>query len=178
MYPCSKESTETTIEACEAAWEFYGGVFGVLLPDNTKAIVIEADPLAARLTPAFLENAQDRGFHVDPARVRHPRDKARVERSVRSVREDGFGGERLCDLHMARLRAHHWCRDEYSMRRHSTTQRRPLEHFISEEQPVLHATPTTRYEVPLCALQLVVMERQSSPTTYGKYIAVDCSKHL
>jgi len=149
VYPCFKESTETAIEACEAAWEFYGGVFGVLLPDNTKAIVIDADPLAARLTPAFLEYAQARGFYVDPARVRHPRDKGRVERSVRSVREDGFGGERLCDLHMARLRAHHWCRDEYGMRRHSTTQRRPLEHFAAEEQPVLHAAPTTRYEVPL-----------------------------
>ena len=145
VYPCFKESTETAIEACEAAWEFYG----VLLPDNTKAIVIDADPLAARLTPAFLEYAQARGFHVDPARVRHPRDKGRVERSVRSVREDGFGGERLCDLHMARLRARHWCRHEYGMRRHSTTQRRPLEHFTAEEQPLLQPAPTTRYEVPL-----------------------------
>jgi transposase len=39
LYPCFQETAETAIEACEAAWEFYGGVFGVLVPDNTKAIV-------------------------------------------------------------------------------------------------------------------------------------------
>jgi len=32
VYPCFAESTETAIEACEAAWEFYGGVFGVVVP--------------------------------------------------------------------------------------------------------------------------------------------------
>jgi transposase len=33
------ESTKTAIEACEAAWEFFGGVFKALIVDNTKAIV-------------------------------------------------------------------------------------------------------------------------------------------
>jgi transposase len=149
VYPCFKETTESAIEACEAAWAFYGGVFHVLLPDNTKAIVQDADPLGARLTPAFLEYAQARGFHVDPARVRHPKDKARVERGVRSTKEDGFGGERLVDIHAARRRALDWCRHEYGMRRHSTTQRRPLEHFMSEEQPKLLAAPGRPYDVPL-----------------------------
>jgi hypothetical protein len=32
VYPCFEESTETAIAACEAAWEFYGGVFGVVVP--------------------------------------------------------------------------------------------------------------------------------------------------
>ena len=36
VHPCEKETTKSAIEACEAAWEFYGGVFGVLVPDNTK----------------------------------------------------------------------------------------------------------------------------------------------
>jgi len=37
---------------------FFGGVFRVLIPDNTKAIIVDADPLAPRITPAFLEYAQ------------------------------------------------------------------------------------------------------------------------
>src|SRR5216117_2691222 len=93
VYPCLPESTASAIEACEAAWEFYGGVFRTLIPDNTKAIVQDPDALEPRFTRAFLEYAQARGFHIDPARARHPRDKARCERSVRDVRDDCFGGE-------------------------------------------------------------------------------------
>src|SRR5262249_16834346 len=38
-------------------------------------IIATPDPLTPRITPAFLEYAQACGFHIDPARVRHPRDK-------------------------------------------------------------------------------------------------------
>jgi transposase len=69
VYPTFDETTARAIEACDAAWEFFGGIFTVLIPDNTKAIVRQADPLAPRITPAFLEYAQARHFHIDPARV-------------------------------------------------------------------------------------------------------------
>jgi transposase len=75
VYPTFEETTARAIEACEAAWTFFGGIFKVLIPDNTKAIVIGPDPLAPRITPAFLEYAQARGFHIDAARARHPQDK-------------------------------------------------------------------------------------------------------
>ena len=105
VYPTFEETTARAIEACEAAWEFFGGVFKVLIPDNTKAIITQADPLAPRITPAFLEYAQARGFHIDPARVRHPRDKGRVERAVPDVRDDCFAGEVLTTLDDARTHA-------------------------------------------------------------------------
>lgn len=149
VYPIERETTASAIEACEAAWEFFGGIFGVLLPDNTKAIVQQADPLEPLINPVFLEYAQARGFHVDPARVRKPRDKARVERSVQSVRDDCFGGEHLYTVDAARTHARHWCLDEYGMRRHSTTQRLPREHFETEERPHLRPAPTTPYDVPV-----------------------------
>jgi hypothetical protein len=40
----------------------------VLIPDNTKATITQADPLGPRITPAFLEYPQARHFHIDPAR--------------------------------------------------------------------------------------------------------------
>ena len=64
VYPVFRETTETAIEACEAAWAFFHGVFRVLIPDNTKTIVQRADPLEPRLTAAFLEYAQARGFVI------------------------------------------------------------------------------------------------------------------
>lgn len=148
VYPCYRETTAEAIAACEAAWRFYGGVFGVLLPDNTKSIVEKADDLGARIQKDFLEYAQARGFVVDPARARHPKDKARVERAVSHVRDDCFGGERLKTLEEARLHAEAWCLKEYGERKHSRTQRRPLEHFIEEEKGRLLPEPAEVYEVP------------------------------
>src|SRR5436309_5846785 len=102
VYPCFQETTAGAIEACEAAWRFYGGVFRVVIPDNTGALITTADPLQPRVVVAFLEYAQARGFVIDPARVRRPTDKARVERSVPYVRDDCFAGERLATLDQAR----------------------------------------------------------------------------
>jgi hypothetical protein len=149
VWPVLEETTASAIEACEAAWEFYGGIYRVLRPDNTKAIVTTADAITPHITTAFLEYAQARGFHVDPARVRKPKDKARVERSVRDVRDDCFGGEVLHTLERARERAQRWCAFEYGARKHTTTQRMPKEHFESVEKPALLSAPIERYDVPV-----------------------------
>ncbi len=148
VWPCLPETTASAIEACEAAWTFFGGIFAVLIPDNTKAIVQRADPLAPLLNATFLEYAQARGFLIDPTRVRHARDKGRVERSVPTVRDDCFAGERLATLGQAREHAHHWCRHEYGMRRHTRTQRLPLECFEAEEKPHLRPPPERPYDTP------------------------------
>jgi hypothetical protein len=75
--------------------------------------------------------------------------KGRVERAVPVVRDDGFAGEVLITLEDARAHARHWCLNEYGLRRHSRTQRRPLEHFQAEEQALLLPAPTTPYDIPL-----------------------------
>ena len=148
VYPIDQETTAEAIAACEAAWAFYGGVFRVIVVDNMKAIVARADRLEAQLSATFQEYAQARGFFVDATRVRRPKDKPRVERSVRDVRDDCFAGERLVDLDAARTRALRWCRDEYGMRRHSTTGRMPREHFTHVEAPALLPAPSEPYDVP------------------------------
>ena len=93
------------IAGFEAAWAFFGGVFAVVIPDNMKAIVDKAHATDPRLNDAFREYAQARGFVVDPARVRHPRDKPRVERCVSYVRANFFAGEEFRDLGDCRERA-------------------------------------------------------------------------
>lgn len=187
VYPCFRETTQSAIEACEAAWEFYGGVFRVLVPDNTKAIIIEADPLKPKVTLAFLEYAQARGFQIDPARKKRPKDKGRVERSVRDTREDCFGGERLTTVEDARAHARRWYADDYGLRLHSTTHRRPREHFESEEKPRLLPAPAAPYDVPLWSEpkvgrdQLAEVERglYSLPTDYrGQRLVTRADRQL
>ena len=76
------QTTAAVIDGFEAAWRFFGGVFRIVIPDNLSAVVDRANPTDPRLNQAFVEYAQDRGFLVDAARVRHPQDKPRVERTV------------------------------------------------------------------------------------------------
>ncbi len=68
-----------------------------VIPDNMAAIVDKANPTEPRLNAAFVEYAQDRGFLVDATRVRHPKDKPRVERAVPYVRGSFFAGEHFVD---------------------------------------------------------------------------------
>ena len=82
----SPDAGARSIAGCEAAWQFFGGVFKVLIPDNMKPIVAQADAVNPQFTVGWLEYAQARGFATDPARVRSPQDKPRVERAVQYVR--------------------------------------------------------------------------------------------
>ncbi|MBW3646019.1 MAG: IS21 family transposase [Actinobacteria bacterium] len=146
-----RQTTEAVIAGCEAAWAFFGGVFKALIPDNMSAIVDDADPLEPRLNQAFVEYAQARGFVIDPARVRSPQDKPRVERQVQFVRGSFFAGEDFVDLADAQRRAEAWCRERAGLRVHGTTQCRPAEVFSVEEQPRLLPAPAEPYDVPIYA---------------------------
>ncbi len=63
------------IAGCEAAWEYFGGVFAVLIPDNLKAVVTNPDAVNPVLSKGWLDYSQHAGFGTDPARVRRPKDK-------------------------------------------------------------------------------------------------------
>ena len=145
------QTTETVIAGCEGAWAFFGGVFKVLIPDNMSSVVNKANPTDPRFNQAFIEYAQSRGFVIDPARVRTPTDKPRVERQVPFVRNSFFAGESFIDLADAQRRAEQWCRIRAGLRVHGTTQCRPAEHFALEEGPHLLAAPTSAYDVPIYA---------------------------
>lgn len=105
MWLTFRQTTVDVIDGFEAAWSFFGGVFATVIPDNMGTIVDKADPTEPRLNQAFVEYAQARGFLVDPARVRSPQDKPRVERTVHYVRNNFFAGETFIDLADAQRRA-------------------------------------------------------------------------
>lgn len=70
------------VEGHTSAFAFFGGVAQLLVPDNAKVAVIKAchfDPLVHR---GYTDMARHYGTAVLPARVRKPRDKAKVEACV------------------------------------------------------------------------------------------------
>ena len=131
----------------EAAWAFFGGMPRYLVIDNFPAAVMGPDPLHPRLTLGFLEYVQHRGFFVDPARVRHTKDKPKVERSVPYARERFFKGATFDSLAHLRTEAPRWCLEVAGRRIHGTTRRQPLLVFQEEERHSLLPWDGSPYEV-------------------------------
>jgi transposase len=130
------------------AFEFFGGVPEILVPDNLKAGVSKPCRYEPEINPTYLELAQHYGTTVIPARIGHPRDKAKVESAV-------FVAERWI---LASLRNH----DFFSIRELNQvifgsledlntrkfqkldTTRKTL--FESLDKPVLKPLPSVPYE--------------------------------
>ena len=147
VWPTHSQKLEDVIAGLEAAWVFFGGVPRYLVIDNFPAAVAGADPLHPRLTRGFLEYSQHRGFVVDPARVRHPKDKPKVERSVSYVRERLFKGGHFDGLAHLRTEAQRWCLEVAGQRVHGTTRRQPLVVFQDEERHALLPWDGEPYEI-------------------------------
>lgn len=76
------QQTEDWIGAHTRALEFFGGTPELVVPDNPKTGVIRACRYDPDLNPTYQEWAKHYGVGVLPARVRKPRDKAKVESGV------------------------------------------------------------------------------------------------
>ena len=148
VWPTTSQTLEAVIEGLEEAWAFFGGMPRYLVIDNFSAAMAGIDPLHPRPTRGFLDYAQHRGFLADPARVRHPRDKPRVERNVPYVRERLFKGAEFRDVHELRDAARDWSVSVAGRRTHGTTHRQPLVVFVEEERPTLRPWDGEPYEVP------------------------------
>jgi transposase len=64
------------------ALRFFGGATEIWVPDNLRAGVTKADRYEPELNPTYRDLAEHFGVAVIPARVRKPKDKAKVEVAV------------------------------------------------------------------------------------------------
>jgi transposase len=65
--------------------EFIGGVIRIVVPDNLRTGVQKPNYYEPDINPAYQELAEHYQFAVLPARVRKPKDKAKVENGVQNV---------------------------------------------------------------------------------------------
>lgn len=63
-------------------FEYFGGITGIVAPDNLKSGVVKTHRYDPEINPAYARLASYYDFVVVPARVRTPKDKAIVERSI------------------------------------------------------------------------------------------------
>jgi transposase len=156
VWPTFVQTTEAVCEGLDRAWWFFGAMAKTIVPDNMSSVIKKSDALNPTLVASFLDYAQARGIFVDPARVRSPKDKPRVENQVAYVRESWCDGETFTDLDDARRSAEHWSRDIAGMRVHGTTRKVPSELFEQAEKTSMLAPPTEPFDVPLWAEQAKV----------------------
>jgi transposase len=149
VWPSFTQTTAAVCEGLDRAFRFFGAMPRTIIPDNMSAIVAAPDALASRLTDAFADYAQTRGFFVDPARVRSPKDKPRVENQVAYVRESWFDGETFTSLGDSRESAEAWCRDVAGARVHGTTRKVPRDEFELVEKAAMLPPPTEPFDVPI-----------------------------
>jgi transposase len=69
------------------AFKFLGGVPEIIVPDNIKTGINTSCRYEPDLNPTYQDMASHYGCAIIPARVRHPKDKAKVETGVKTVEQ-------------------------------------------------------------------------------------------
>lgn len=178
------------------AFEFFGGVPETILLDNLKAGVVRPDLYDPTINRAYAELERHYGFVADPAKVRTPEHKGKVERSMPVVRQQLVAGRAYVDLAELNEAALSWCQDEVGIVNNGTTQEPPLVRFERDERSCLKPLPVAAFANPTWAEckvhpdHHIVFERSyySVPTRYvGKtawvratfrLIEIFCSEEL
>jgi len=81
--PFMNTRAESWMEAHVNAFNYYGGVPRLLIPDNLKTGVTENSRYETILNKSYQELAEYYGTAIVPARVHHPQDKSHAEGSVK-----------------------------------------------------------------------------------------------
>jgi transposase len=145
------QSLPNWIGGHERAFAFFGGVTKVVVPDNLKSGVTAANFYEPDLNPTYHDFARHYGVAVLPARVRKPRDKAKVETGVQVVerwilarlRDRKFFALHELNQAIAKLLA------ELNQREMKHLEQSRLELFAELERPALAPLPVRPYQFAL-----------------------------
>ena len=141
-----QQDMQSWIDCHIRAFAFFKGVPKTILLDNLKAGVIQADIYDPTLNRSYAELERFYGFVADPAKVRKPQHKGRVERSIPVVRQQLIAGCPYTDIHQANTRALQWCREEIAQVVTRTTGQTPAALFVEQEQQALLSLPAQAFE--------------------------------
>jgi transposase len=86
-FACATERETMTdwLDSTARALAFYGGVPTLIVPDNPRALIAEANRYEPRANDTVLDFARHYGTSFLPARPYHPQDKAKAESAVQVV---------------------------------------------------------------------------------------------
>ena len=149
MFICvvTRMDQQAWIRAHVAAFAFFGGAPAILVIDNLTPGVLRPDLYDPKINRGYAELATHYGVLVDPCRVRSPKDKPRVERPMRYIRDSFYAGRTFTSLEEMNQAAAKWCLSVAGERIHGTTRQQPLGLFLRAEAPVLLPLPSQPFGV-------------------------------
>jgi transposase len=85
VHAVMSQSTQDFIECHNQAFDFYGGIPNILVPDNLKAAVISNKKGVVKLNESYADMGRHYGVAIAPARPYKPQDKSKVELGVKGI---------------------------------------------------------------------------------------------
>ncbi len=138
-------TTESFIRSLENAFWALGGVPKVVVFDNAKSVVAEADWYDPELNPKIVEFCRHYNTILLPTKPRMPRHKGKVERGVDYAQENGLRGRQFESLNAQNEHLWHWEQNVADTRIHGTTKKHVGQLFQSVERPTLSPLPKERF---------------------------------
>lgn len=145
---CWTQSLPEWVMAHVRAFAFYGGVPALVVSDNLKAGVTVPHRYEPELNRTYEDLAEHYGCALLPARVRKPKDKAKVEKAVQDVERRVLAPLRhrtffsLHDLNEAIA----WQLIQYNQRPFQKMEGNRRSLFEQLDQPALRPLPAVAYE--------------------------------
>lgn len=172
VYFVFRQDINSWIECHIQAFKFFGCIPSTILLDNLKAGVISPDIYDPTINPVYAELEKHYNFIADPAKVRKPAHKGRVERSVPIVRQQLIAGRHYDDIMAANDYAKKWAKEEIAHRVTRTTGETPWIRFIRDERPVMLSLPEKEFDNP--TWQEAKVHRDQHVVFKGSFYSVPC----
>ncbi len=131
------------------AFEHFGGVPKIIIPDNLKSAIIKAaycDPIPNR---SYADLAKHYGFQIDPCIAGTPEHKGKVESGVKYAKNNFLPLREFKNFQDANQQLEEWNKTIARVRIHGTTRRKPVELFVAFEKTALLLLNIERFEIPI-----------------------------
>ena len=131
------------------AFEHFGGVPAVIIPDNLKSAIVKASYLDPAANRSYADLAKHYGFQIDPCMPATPEHKGKVESGVKYVKNNFVPLRDLKNFTDSNIQIAEWNENTARERIHGTTRRKPSELFDLYEKQMLKPVSPLRFEMPV-----------------------------
>lgn len=146
------QDQQSFVKSHVAMFQFFLGATKTIVIDNLKSGVLKPDIYDPKLNRSYSEMAEHYQTFIDPGRIASPRDKGKVERDVKTVREffrKTLALSPVITLTELNRLVRRWLLDNYGQHPHGTTGAKPLVLFNDYEQKALISLPEEPYTVAI-----------------------------
>jgi transposase len=142
-----RQTSESFIRCLENAFRHFGGVTAIVVIDNLKAGVLQADWYDPELNPKLEEFARHYGTVILPTKPVTPRHKGKVEAGVKYAQNNAVKGRSFASLTAQNTYLAEWEKKVADTRIHGTTRQQVGKLFEAVERPALQPLPAGLFPV-------------------------------